>query len=48
MDLEEYLASGPPFERPIFDAFLAAIEPALLTRTEAVKRPAPDRQLRLL
>jgi DNA helicase-2/ATP-dependent DNA helicase PcrA len=28
--------------------FLAAIDPGLLTRAEPVKRPAPDRQLRLL
>ncbi|HEY0716246.1 MAG TPA: UvrD-helicase domain-containing protein [Streptosporangiaceae bacterium] len=28
--------------------FLAAIDPALLTRAATVKRPAPDRQLRLL
>jgi DNA helicase-2/ATP-dependent DNA helicase PcrA len=28
--------------------FLSAIDPALLSRAEAAKRPAPDRQLRLL
>ena len=26
MELEEYLASGPPFERPIVEAALAAID----------------------
>jgi len=28
--------------------FLSAIDPALLSRTQVAKRPAPDRQLRLL
>ena len=27
MSVEEYFATGPPFERPIFEAVMAALEP---------------------